>query len=328
MRSTISMVFLVAAGPVAAMQTVFVPPDATLSTITIGSNDLKAQALPIHSVRDWPVWMASADGLSLTKVWSEGDDTWVNAATFEQLWLPIDQPPPACHAALGAVLKNGMPRYIFPCLETSLTTVGGSLDGTVWHNRGMNSLPLAKTWLEFGEVPAGSLRLSCYRKPLPPPPPPAEAEEEQDGSSSSSGVVEEAASEATEDADWVPVLPLTGVSAAVSTLFEIVADAPDRLGEGWAYVVVPLRDEASGDAVSLPADALVPGQRLRLFLSDVEATPTALDPDDRESWVYHRGESDLFTYSVAAGSESEFLPAAYEPLYKPGPGAAVRSCAQ
>ena len=56
-------------------------------------------------------------------------------------------------------------------VETSLTTVhGGSLDVTVRHNRGMNTLPLAKTWLAFGEVPAGNLRFSCSRKPLPPPP--------------------------------------------------------------------------------------------------------------------------------------------------------------
>ena len=64
-----------------------------------------------------------------------------------------------------------------------------------------------------------------------------------------------------------------------------------RLGEEWAYVVVPLRDEASGDAVSLPADALVPGQRVRLFLSDVEAMPTAFDRESCGSTTAARAET-------------------------------------
>ena len=34
-----------------------------------------------------------------------------------------------------------MPRYLLPCLETSITTVSRA-SATVWHNRGLNSVLL------------------------------------------------------------------------------------------------------------------------------------------------------------------------------------------
>ena len=60
---------------------------------------------------------------------------------------------------------------------------------------------------------------------------------------------------------------------------------------------------------------LRPGERARLFLSDVEATPTSLDPTDKDAWVWSRGECDISLYNVAAGGESEYLPVVYQPLY-------------
>lgn len=212
-------------------------------------------------------------------------------------------------AAIGAVLKDGVPRYLFPCFEATITTVGGALDGQVWHNRGLNTLPLAKTWLPFGDVPTDSLRISGYRKPLPPPPPEGE-EAGGNADADANAATGEDEDEASSEADWTPVLPLTEVNSALESLFDIVANGPDELGSGFCFLVAPLDDSL------LPASAIEPGQRLRLFLSDVDATPTALDPDDRESWVWKRGEADLSLYSVAAGGESEFLPEVYKPLYK------------
>ena len=45
----------------------------------------------------------------------------------------LESEPPA--------IQDGMPRYLLPCLETSITTVSGA-SATVWHNRGLNSVPL------------------------------------------------------------------------------------------------------------------------------------------------------------------------------------------
>ena len=49
-------------------------------------------------------------------------------------------------------IQDGMPRYLLPCLETSITTVSGA-SATVWHNRGLNSMPLGSTWMLWGEAP-------------------------------------------------------------------------------------------------------------------------------------------------------------------------------
>jgi hypothetical protein len=54
-----------------------------------------------------------------------------------------DPEPASMHASAPApetessVIQDGMPRYLLPCLETSITTVSGA-SATVWHNRGFN----------------------------------------------------------------------------------------------------------------------------------------------------------------------------------------------
>ena len=142
------------------------PPDPTVNAISIGSSSFTQQSLPLSYISEWPVWMASESGDAVSLLPTAGEEAeeagWVNPATFEQLWQPQDLPRPAARAAIGAVLKDGVPRYIFPTIETTCTS--GQM---VWHNRGLNSLPLAKTWLTFGDVPVDDLRLTCYRQPLP-----------------------------------------------------------------------------------------------------------------------------------------------------------------
>jgi hypothetical protein len=59
--------------------------------------------------------------------------------------------------AIGLVLRNGEPRYIFPTIDTYLDAAGKR-----WRNRGIFSVPLAKTWLHYGESPADNLRLSSF----------------------------------------------------------------------------------------------------------------------------------------------------------------------
>ena len=74
----------------------------------------------------------------------------------------MDLPLPTCRAALGAVLKDGQLRYLFPCVEATVSTSEDNKSVRAWHNRGLNSVPLAKTWLHYGESPPEALRLSAY----------------------------------------------------------------------------------------------------------------------------------------------------------------------
>ena len=269
-------------------RTPFSPPDPELVKIAIaGSSDLQqqrrqSQSIPLGYALSWPVWMATDDGNTVTRIndattTATGSSGWVNPITFEQLWLPVDLPPPTARSALGLVVKDGQPRYLFPTIETTVSTISSRDDGndggggtrTLWYNRGLNSLPIAKTWLPFNEyVPSiESMRLSSYRCQLLE-------------SSSSVTAVD------GQKNDWVPVLPMTKVTEALNRLLYVLANGPDELGQGFCYLITPLPS-------LLPPETVVPGQRIRLFLSNVETIPTSLDPDDDTSWVFNRGECDL-----------------------------------
>ena len=77
----------------------------------------------------------------------------------------------------------------------------------------------------------------------------------------------------------------------------------------YHFLVTPLTSAA------LPPSALRPGRRLRLFLSDVDATPTSLDPEEKDNWAWARGECDLAAFAVPGGGSSAYMPEAYRALY-------------
>eukprot|EP00978_Attheya_sp_CCMP212_P040301 scaffold218424_cov52-Attheya_sp.AAC.3 len=263
----------------------FSPTDPVLTKITIAGGDLQGQSIPVGYASTWPVWMASADGGTVTRIpdhtFQEEEDGWVNPLTFEQMWLPMDLPPPTARVSLGVVLKDGVPRYLFPTVETILATS----DGGAWHNRGLYSLPIGKTWLPFADGPMESLRLSSYRRPMPP----TDGKEE-------------------DKSDWIPIVPLTKVTDVLNKLMNVIANGPDEMGQGFCYLIAPL-------SVQLPADAVVPGQRIRLFLSNLFTIPTSQDLDDDSAWLLPPGECDLTVHNVAPGGNSKYLPAVYKPLY-------------
>jgi len=184
-------------------------PQGLLNTITVvtGIGGGK-QKLPL-AMCNWPVWMAASGYLTLVPGTGrrDGDDDdagFVDPAGFEQLWCPDDLPLPACHLALATVLKvlsrissivfrvslmsppallqDGVPVYVFPCLETVVAheAAGGS-GAVVWHNRGLNSVPLGSTWMGWGTAgPPGSLVLASFSRELPPQDEAAVAEDEPD----------------------------------------------------------------------------------------------------------------------------------------------------
>jgi len=275
-------------------------PEAALDRVYIGKASYKSESLPLSYVSSWPIWLAAPDGSSVTQL-PDGmsEEGWVNPHSFEQLWIPQDLPAPLSRAAIGVVLKNGVARYIFPSMETTVMTRSGML----WHNRGLNSFPLGKTWMPFGEVPVHLLRLSAYTQKLPE----SKNETEAGNNDTEAGSTENKTGE-----PWTPLLVLTSVEDALVKLYEVIANAPEELGKGFCFLLIPLADEAA----RLPNAE--PGNRTRLFLSDVDATPTALAPDERDeaNWVWSRGECDISTYTVAAGGKSQYLPAPYKPLYQ------------
>ena len=289
----------------------------------------QAQTLPLDYCSSWPIWVVQTSASAKLPVaripGPEGSADplggWVPPAAFEQLWLPEDLPQPKARAAIGLVLRNGDPRYIFPTYDAFLETS----DGTVWRNRGLNSVPLAKTWLHFGEIPPESLRMSAYSAlPLPT----ASDEAADAGTTSSAGddgdsAVGNGESGAVRVGAYERVLANTEVHVAIDAAFDALQALPPvlrktSLGDGFSYLIVPLTPEATAagtrtdvyageDGLYLPPTALSPGGRLRAFLSEEGAD------QDRDAW--QRGELDLTMWRLPPGKDSPYMQDQYRPLY-------------
>ena len=280
----------------------------------------QAQTLPLDYCAPWPIWVTKRGGnVPVARVPMPEKDadllsTFCPPASFEQLWLPDDLPQPRARAAIGLVLRNGDPRYVFPTLDTFLETS----DGVLWRNRGLNSVPLASTWLHFGEIPVEALRLSVYAQEASREQPSAQA-------TTTAGAVGEATDGASHDGEedgaaadaigpYRCVLPNTAVDRAVDEAFDALAGLPPllqktSLGDGFCYLIVPLECDgaSSADGLFLPSPALTPGSRLRAFLSQ--------DGDDENDECWQRGELDLTLWRLPPGKESPYMQSQYRELY-------------
>mmetsp|Transcript_925 Transcript_925/g.1200 ORF Transcript_925/g.1200 Transcript_925/m.1200 type:complete len:287 (-) Transcript_925:370-1230(-) len=254
----------------------FSPKDPTVHKIKIAEGP-KGQTIAVKYASSWPVWYVTHNGQSVTRVPDGSSDElgggWVSPSSFEQLWLPMDLPPPTASAALGLVLKDGVPRYAFPTVETALAT----RDGGARHNRGLNSLPLAKTWLSFfNVVNADTLSLACYHRSMP-----TEENDEDD--------------EQKQDEEWKAAFPRTDVKGALDLLFNAIANGPNELSEGFCFLITPLPSSDTQPAF-LSKQAVIPGQCVRCLLSDLDTMPD--DDDDM------RAVCDILVHNVAPGGES------------------------
>lgn len=285
----------------------------------------QAQTLPLDYCASWPAWVIKEGGKVPVSRIQSPDPTdnplegWVPPLAFEQLWLPEDLPTPKSRAAVGLVLRNGDPRYVFPTVDTFLETS----DGTVWRNRGLNSVPIASTWLHFGELPPESLRFSAYHA-APEDPSPSEPEASEQTTADGSDGAEGAASaegKGLRVGKYTRVVPNTQVHQAIDAGFDALDALPpllrkSSLGDGFSFLICPLvPDSADGNGsesidnsgLFLPPSALAPGGRLRAFLAEEGSD------EDRDAW--QRGELDLTMFALPPGRESPYMQSQYAPLF-------------
>jgi hypothetical protein len=309
-------------------------PQHSLKTVTVvtGFGGGK-QHLPVSMCQNWPIWISAAGrvsevpgtGHSAAEAEEPIPTGFVNPASFEQLWCPEDLPLPSCSLGLGTVLKvrharseagphaatpkpfrpcppaaaaqDGAPVYMFPCLETSIARAapGGQSD-LLWHNRGLNSVPLGSTWMGWGKAgPPESLILSSFSRELPP---------------QVDGLVGSADVPPAEPPQWEPLLEPTVVGEAVRAVIATLADAPDAMGKGYQYLVTRL------PGTTLPAGIVRPGRQLGLVLADGLCSPDLNDLDwQAEAGCF--GAGDIAVLAVPPGGQSEYMPEVYRALYEP-----------
>lgn len=207
------------------------------------------ESLPESFASGFETWVLEAESGEFTKVPRE--DPFVNAVTFEPLYLAKDLPRPTHRLALGIHLRDGSLRHLMPAVDSFVAK-----EGVVYRNRGLCTVPRAQTWINFrGAISIDTLRLVAFA----------------DDSSERSAEVEaaEVASRAISAlADAPPTLFESGshiihVATNVELEFskrlrvglaDFEVESPDQLGvdSGLLSVVVDDDVEAGADSEFLP----------------------------------------------------------------------------
>ncbi len=178
---------------------------------------------------------------------------------------------------LGALVKDGKVRCVFPCLD-SYVAPSGSDDGTSWRNWGLCSQPLATVWLDSEFVPLQSLQLSAYY---------AEGSGGPDA--------------------WAMAQECVDIRREITALVELLADPPAALLQGgFQLVTVPVA------GMALPAPGA--GARLRLYLTDFPEPRRLLELDGAAA---EAGFLEVTARIPASGADSSYLPEVYRSLYAP-----------
>lgn len=261
--------------------------------------------LPAAFVSDWPTWVLDvsnknkkdqkSDETSATWEKIPDSDGFVQPSSIDELWQPQDLKSPQMQLALGLHVRNGMIRHIMPAVDLSLaiTEEEEREGGRVHRNRGLCSVPRAYQWMDFGAAIAGGfdvVSVKLQSRDLPPPP-------EEDDEDNNKDVIYVEPPE--EEIEWETLAEIKSMNLAVNQAIEALAEnAPDELGDGSCVVHVLL---ANGDDSSMFIECPKAGTEMRVVL---------------EEDGYEVGLLEVAIQQIAPGSDSQYLPKVYKPLFK------------
>jgi len=277
-----------AQGMILSAPPVNVPPQSPEQVVVLKGGSLPVQSLPASYVCSLPHFAIVNDklnGQTLDPIPSAiYGDGWVNPHSMSEMWVPMKMASaPRAALALGALVKDGQLRCVFPAVDSFVASLPGRVVGDqqprlAWRNWGLSSVPLASTWLDHDYIPLTELKMSAFNLP--------------------SGV------DGTPEA-WHSIRESVDVSAAINTLVEFIADPPVHFPtQGFALLSVPI----AGADLPLPES----NKMTRVYLSDY--------PEPRKL-VELRGEAsgagflEFTTLSVSSGADSPYLPDVYKPLF-------------
>eukprot|EP00960_Hanusia_phi_P034502 751118-Hanusia_phi.AAC.1 len=260
-----------------------------MNYVTIDVGKLKKeQKLPISMTDSFPKWILSEEKLRpFYNSGSYGEENgWVDPFSFDETWLPTDLPLPLMRPAIGALTKDGQVKYIMPALDMCVQA-GGKL----WWNRGINSVPLAKRWLDVNCADLSRLSIQAFC---------------QDGYEDAKRTVQELGDDFPENdiGPWKKMWEAPAAKGVVELVETLSDDAGACVEKGFHLVVVPLPEEPLREAPKA-------GNRLRLCLS----AEGAIDPlqDGIESTY---SELNVLFRATVPGSKSEHMPQVYEELFR------------
>jgi len=235
------------------------------------------ESFPASFIERWPNWFLETDG-SLSRIPDEetGDEIgYVTPTSIDQLYQPIDLKRPEMKLALGIHVRSGQIRHVMPSLDISY-------EKGLHRNRGLCSVPLAYNWVDFGFINS----MSDYNR-----------YELRVASKKGMG-----GSEEDDEETWNPMhfLPGDVIEKVIERVIVCLAEVEsDDLGSGSHIIHVALDDSK---VLEMPK----PKNVLQVTLVEIG------DEGEEDADV---GILEVAIVTTMSGSESEYLPDAYKPLY-------------
>jgi hypothetical protein len=277
--------------------------------IEITSLNVQAQSLPASFIDSWPTWVLGTDG-SLERIpdSSDEDNGFVTPTSIDSLWQPIDLIRPTMKLALGIHIRNGSIRHVFPALDISY--------GNHQHrNRGMCSVPRAYTWVDFGFVNSMGdynryeLRVSSKKNKGKSSNNEDDNENENENENNDESKAEE---------KWEQLLSSSSISdteimskaieRAVICLAENDSSINDLDGSHIFHVIL---NDDENDATTVE----IPKSNHELKVTMVEKWGNSNKIENESVDEVEVGILQVNVMTTMSGSESDYLPDVYKPLY-------------
>mmetsp|Transcript_744 Transcript_744/g.812 ORF Transcript_744/g.812 Transcript_744/m.812 type:complete len:412 (-) Transcript_744:26-1261(-) len=279
-------------------------------------SDGPKQSLPASIIETWPTWVLDTDG----KVDRIPDNNgFVTPTSIDNLWQPIDLIRPTMKVALGVHIRNGSIRHVFPAVDISYDQDDDHRN----RNRGLCSVPRAHTWVDIaflnslGDYNRYELRVSSKQNDN-------EGDNKGDDNKwqqllSSSSYASSSNSEVISKAIERVVIFL-----AENDDSESDSDSNDDFGAGSNILHVIL-DTDNGDDNG-DRDKRNENEKKKLVCKipktshDLKVTMVEMYGNDQkiENIGYEDVDVGILQVTVAttmSGSESEYLPDVYRPLF-------------
>ena len=235
------------------------------------------ESIPASFVEHWPNWILETDG-TLSRIPDEttGDGIgFVTPTSIDQLYQPIDLKRPNMKLALGIHIRSGQVRHVMPSLDIYYSD-------RLYRNRGLCSVPLAYNWVDFGFINSMGdnsryeLRVSSKKR------------------------VDKSQENGEEKWNQIFSLPGKVMTAAIERSIVCLAEADsDDLGSGSHIIHVALEESTEFE---------IPKTR-----NDLQATLVEIGDEGEED--VNVGILEVAVVATMSGSESEYLPDAYKPLF-------------
>lgn len=277
------------------------PPKQPPTSIKIvGNPGGQIQNLPVQYVKSFQRWtLSDSDDSPLAVDALQGADAeqgFVNPTSIADLYWPSDIDQLQIRPTLEVLFSQGSPAYASGGVQVRVPPEA-SKDNAEWKNYGLSSQPLAHQWTTFGFTVEPNFRVEAFVS--------ISNEEEKD------------------EISWKPI-------AYGKDTIEQMKGALEKLG-----VLLSNLDETSPfmngfHVLSIPTDSkwmdlerqkdrkqqAVPFQLVALATAEPESKELLSMLDDDMLAISATSILDVEVSPTEPGGESEYLPAAYKPLYK------------